>query len=842
MRKHGSRSIAGLLALAACWSLLGAGAAQAATPTRYSIAGGCYALGGVPGAEHVRFQATTLGEYLMYLPDRTFLVAQAGGDTGVAPEPSLAAEWVATEATGGALTFTPKLAGGRAVTGVLTPADGCAVYPEAPLNASAVPKPALSYGKVDGIVEGHMHWMTYEYFGGRFHCGRPWHKYGIAYALPDCASVEGPEGANAPFQNFFNYGNPAQLHDTSGFPKLTSFSKDNLTYEGTYWRWIQRAWAGGLRMMVMGVNENRVLCELQPVKDTNCNEMDTVRRAVKDMRELQRYIDAQAGGPGKGFMEIVTDPQQARRAINAGKMAVLLEIEISEPFDCRGIDQPTCSQAKVDRDLDEMHAIGIRSMLLLNKFDNPLTGVRFDDGATGVIINAANRASAGSFFDAKTCTGRLHDNTLETGSPAVSALVAGVFGGAGAGGGTVPVYPPAPHCNTKGLTALGKHVVGRMMDKGMIVNPDHMSQAAVDDTLTLLEARRYSGVISPHGWMDPGNWPRLWKLGGIAFPGHSTATDYVKDWKDYRPKQTPYAFGWGYGADLGGLSHQPSPNAGSAGTLQYPFKSADGRGVTLERQKTGERTFDYAKEGVAHYGLYADWFADLARLGGKQMAADMNSGAEAYLEMWERATGTPSSRKCRSPRSALTGAGLPALRIGATWTALLAKAGQPQQRTVAWSYCVAGRGNRRAADVAVLSAGGRVQLVGSTARGRSVRGVAVGSAASALRRTAGVRSAGGGVYVRRRSASRVEVFGAVGGRVRVVGVAARSLASDRRVLRAAVAQVRRARASSVLPRYIPGVAETKSGGQLRGFSLAGSSNPKTNAGLILLCQLQMGAY
>src|SRR5256885_13801053 len=92
-----------------------------------------------------------------------------------------------------------------------------------------------------------------------------------------------------------------------------------------------------------------------------------------------------------------------------------------------------------------------------------------------------------------------------------------------------------------------------MMDLHMIVNPDHMSRAGVDDTLTLLETRRYSGVISPHGWMDPGNWPRIWKLGGMAFPGHSQATDYVKEWQKYRPKQTPYFFGWGYGADLGGL-------------------------------------------------------------------------------------------------------------------------------------------------------------------------------------------------------------------------------------------------------------------------------------------------
>ena len=53
-----------------------------------------------------------------------------------------------------------------------------------------------------------MHWMTFEYFGGRFHCGKPWHPFGIAAALPDCASIEGPAGSAAPFQNFLNYGKP----------------------------------------------------------------------------------------------------------------------------------------------------------------------------------------------------------------------------------------------------------------------------------------------------------------------------------------------------------------------------------------------------------------------------------------------------------------------------------------------------------------------------------------------------------------------------------------------------------------------------------------------------------
>ena len=810
-----------------------------AAPTRYSLANGCYSLAGpdgqpVGGAEPVRMQATALGRYLLYRPDRTFVAARDDGTVAVADAPSPAADWRVEEAGGGAFTLSPMSTQRPLLTGVrFVAAEGCAVYPEAELDATGTPaKSDVPYGRVGGLVEGHMHWMTFEYLGGRFHCGRPWHPYGIPYALPDCSSIEGPEGGAAPTQNFLNYGDPVHPHDTSGYPKLTAWSPNNLTYEGTYWRWIERAWLGGLRLMVMGVNENRILCELQANRETNCNEMDTVRRGLQDIRELQDYVDAQAGGPGKGFFQIVTDPYEARRVINEGKMAVVLEIEVSEPFDCAGWDHPTCDEAQIDRELDEMYGLGVRSMLLLNKFDNPLVGVRFDSGPVGVLINGGNRLSAGSYWSARTCTGPLADNTIFTPEPQSSAAIDSLLGAAGVPSGTAPAYPPPPHCNTRGLTTLGRHVVERMMDLHMIVNPDHMSQAGVGDTLTLLESRNYSGVISPHGWMDPGNWPRIWKLGGMAFPGHSQAAGYVKEWQRYRPQQTPYAFGWGYGADLGGLSGQPGASPDGAG-ITYPFKSIDRR-VTFERQRTGDRTFDYAKEGVAHYGLYADWFADLRRLGGEALAKDLWNGAEAYLEMWERADGIPVPG-CHAPIGRFTPRGRGPLRVGVDWRTLLRGAGQPQQRTRAWSWCVRGKRNGRAADVAVLSRSGTVELVGSTARGRRAAGVRVGANARALHAT---RTAGAGVRLRRTRRA-AWVYAVHGGRVVAVGVATGALAGRLSALRADVRRLLAARATQAPRAFRPSPAQAAANGRLSGRTLAGASDPSVNAALAFACSLQL---
>src|SRR5262245_30905593 len=350
--------------------------------TRYSAAGGCFTLTSAtsgqpaPGGGQLRFQASDLGSYLLYTTAAQFLAAGGGGSVAPAAQPSPASDWVMDDATGGAFTFSPKsdpsrvlaISGGNLVSvprsGAgdaarfsVAPASGCAAFPEAELNATGRPATGPTpYGEVRGLMDGHMHWVNFEYLGGNFHCGRPWSPYGIPSALPDCSSIEGPGGATAPMQNFLNFGNPVAPHDTTGWPTLASWGHTNLTYEGNYYRWVQRVWMAGERLMVMPVNENRALCELQASRRNSCDEMDTTRLELDDIHKLQDYVDAQAGGPGKGFFQIVTDPFQARRVINEGKMAVVLEMEVSEPFGCRGTDgASTCDQAQVDSELADLY-------------------------------------------------------------------------------------------------------------------------------------------------------------------------------------------------------------------------------------------------------------------------------------------------------------------------------------------------------------------------------------------------------------------------------------------------------------------------------------------------------
>ena len=105
---------------------------------------------------------------------------------------------------------------------------------------------------------------------------------------------------------------------------------------------------------------------------------------------------------------------------------------------------------------------------------------------------------------------------------------------------------------------------------------------------------------------------------------------------------------------MNGLADQPGPASGTP--ITYPFTSYDGK-VTFTQEQWGDRTFNLNTDGLANYGMYADWLRDLQLVGGNQMMADMFQGAEAYLETWERADGVPATSclpararfsKCRS--------------------------------------------------------------------------------------------------------------------------------------------------------------------------------------------------
>lgn len=742
---------------------------RAGGPGDYVVRDGDGGFGlGAAQAEPFFFQATDLGSYLIYGTERDFLAASdgvvgtaadaaqnstAGGyasglTTGAtddladtlsnseantatgrgatvvaAAEPSELADWKIGQVAGDDFMITLPATGQILVADAgelgLAPDNGateeakfgfellddadCATYPEIEVNVDGGPFAGdTSFEEVQGYIDLHLHMMAFEFIGGRVRCGRPWHRYGAPFALKDCPDHE-PGGFGAALEQVLSGPGP---HTTDGWPTFGGWPRpESLTHEQAYYKWVERAWRGGLRLFVNLFVDNRQLCQVYPYKSHGCNEMDGVRLQHQRILELQDYIDAQNGGPGEGWFRIVYDPFAAREVINQGKLAVVLGIEVSVPLDCGLIlDEPQCDEDDIDERLDEVYdELGVRQMLTVNKFDNALTGVTGDSGDTGVVVNQGNLGETGRYWQMETCDPEddagSHDKTQHNVLDRVpngphEELPAAILQMTGRSG-AAPLYPPAPHCNLRRLSDLGRHMLDGMIERGMLFDPDHMSARARRDALDHMEAAGYPGVVSSHSWADDVIYAGIHAIGGVVTPSGGRATpSFYGEWKKNRAWADPrFEFGFGYGSDVNGFASQAPPrNPGPATRVNYPFSGLGG--VAIDQQRSGTRVYDINTDGVSHYGLYPDWIEDLGKVAenaksgdGAAIKADMARGAEAYLQMWERAVGVPGSA-CRADVEDLDASDFDGL-TGKTPEQVLRALGQPDARTDdAFTYCL----------------------------------------------------------------------------------------------------------------------------------------------------------
>ena len=260
--------------------------------------------------------------------------------------------------------------------------------------------------------------------------------------------------------------------------------------------------------------------------------------------------------------------------------------------------------------------------------------------------------------------------------------------------------------------------------------------------MDLIEAAHYSGAVSSHSWSTFDVIPRIYKVGGVVTPMQDSAPEWIKTWRKTKAQRDKrFYFGFGYGADQNGLASQIPPREG----VSYPFKSFDGK-VTFDRERSGERLFDFSKDGVAHYGMFPDWWEDIRTTpGGPAVIHDMARGAEAYLQAWERVYGIRHG--CKSRLKRITRRGVAHIRPRYSAAQVLRRSGQPTARgNYGWSWCVRGKKNRHRKLATSLTRGGKVAFVGTNAVNADAKRIRVGDRASRLRGHA--RALGGGLFVR----------------------------------------------------------------------------------------------
>ncbi len=379
---------------------------------------------------------------------------------------------------------------------------------------SPTPEPR---GIMRGYHDMHLHLLGHMAHGGRNLVGEPAPQSGSLFILDANNTIN---DALSPAKDLLVHKNKFHglLNDTSGdgtgdgartefgapyfsgWPKWTS-----TTHQQTYHVWLERAWRGGLRTTTLFASHVESLCKTS-LKSTRAVSWpiceDSMRHIVDQLvvaREFERFIDFQNGGPGQGWFRIVTTPQQARDAVRAGKLAVVLGIEVDNLFNCKeagcpadfglpaariasfGLSQPTTLEEAVA----VIHDMGVRHVFPVHNFDNA-----FGAAATWMDpIGVGQAVAENRWWVTRNCGDDLGDYGFWIDNFIQSIMLILGFGV----GETpaIPVYtngnlePAYASCNQYGLRPMGTQLIQALMNKGILIDVDHMSNYSLDQTIAV---------------------------------------------------------------------------------------------------------------------------------------------------------------------------------------------------------------------------------------------------------------------------------------------------------------------------------------------------------------------
>jgi microsomal dipeptidase-like Zn-dependent dipeptidase len=570
--------------------------------------------------------------------------------------------------------------------------SACRPFPEASLNAEISPEfhqPRSSVPGVYGFVDYHTHLAFPKALGAAAMSGQVFHPLGISAALNECSTLHGKNGEWDLLEGQTSTKNVSG-HDVRGYPDFPYWpNRSTNTHIQAYYRWIERAYLAGLRLMVTNTTGNPTFCQLLHVlhpkeAQGDCRSDAEIGQQIHYIHELQDYIDAQEGGPGRGWFRIAKSSREAREIIADNRLAVVLGSEYGTLFDCTE-SSAQCNEAYVDQKLDELYNLGVRSLFPIHRFDNAFGGTRPQGGSNGAWMHLTSKLSTshvehlgdllnpskllfkpigGHYWELEQCPEGVSGTqgirsmkefiekdfsflteTVEK-VPVVGGLAAKLLGWVFIDKlKPLPEYPEftgnAAACNERPLQNIGRYLIQRLAEKGMILEIDHMSYPTLMDTLDQLEQLNYPGFVSSHGWIENQTdiRQRMFRLGGLMAASTGRPRDVAQTIMQYTQERESWfaQSGVGIGSDIQGVSTQAMGEDDL--NITYPFASIDGK-VSFLPPETGSRRFHYDQEGVAHYGLLAEWIEELRQVDeqvGSRAVESLMQSAEAYLQMWEAA-------------------------------------------------------------------------------------------------------------------------------------------------------------------------------------------------------------
>ena len=404
-----------------------------------------------------------------------------------------------------------------------------------------------------GMADCHAHPLANLGFGGNLYAGKP--EGPIALALASCEANHGKSATDkwfGPAKGFFItigevcqaigmlfalpfagfnvdlakpmlYETDGDLHSGVGYPALMSYRYYNTTHHHMYIDWIRRSYDGGLRLMVAHPVSNNLLANVDPKANRSImSDKESGDAQIQGIKDLVSH--------NQSWMQIAYTPGDARSIIRQNKLCIVLGMEIDNIGNFHANDN--VSPQQLTGELDRLWGMGVRHMFPIHLADSVFGGsaiysdmfnfnnlfanhrsMLVDDGSASGIgfklgINESlirKAAKLGpinlNFNDGSNWRLEPVANMLHLAEPTLSNAKS--------------------HVNHVGFTQLGEIGINHLLDMGMLVDIDHMSNKAADRLLTMCEQREKNGI-----------------RGYPVISGHSDFRDLTYPWGSGLPDNT----------------------------------------------------------------------------------------------------------------------------------------------------------------------------------------------------------------------------------------------------------------------------------------------------------------
>ncbi|HMU26035.1 MAG TPA: membrane dipeptidase [Solirubrobacterales bacterium] len=394
-------------------------------------------------------------------------------------------------------------------------------------------------------------------------------------------------------------------------------SSDDNSHQQMNLNALKAAHDNGLGLMVSPAVNSEWLCSvlayaLEINKRQSCQDMESAKYQILKMKQFDEKY---------GWYDIVTNPWEARSAAYAGRLPVVLGVEVSDLF--------PKSDGDWRRQLAELYDMGVRVVYVAHESNSRFAGAAYHHTEDLLLPNELKAWFSKEIKFASMKNGR----------------------------------------NAIGLSDLGEDLIRELMRRRMLIDVDHASWKAVDEIFDITSANRYYPIYAGHTrpyelltdymkYLVPelNTPPRVldyikrsggmvalrtgpegmetYSESGVANNCSGSVRSLIQMYRYFVDEDVPVAFG----SDFNGFVEEIGSRFGRTGC---PASTGEFRELQLTTQTRPSSAGAppswqrYLDRGMSDIGTEPAVVFDMQKLGVD--TAPLENSAQSFLQMWGRA-------------------------------------------------------------------------------------------------------------------------------------------------------------------------------------------------------------